>query len=75
MLHKFLLKINNQCIKSHEFSFQEETEWQHFLRCNIECLAKIADISPIPIFTLLVISKFLGRISYRYNENICNIGF
>lgn len=33
--------------------FQEETEWQHFLRCNIECLAKVADISPVPIFTLM----------------------
>lgn len=39
------------------FHLQGETEWQHFLRYNIECLAKVAEISPVPIFLLLVRSQ------------------
>lgn len=49
----FLVPFFIRWMHSTFFIFQEETEWQHFLRCNIECLAKIADIAPMPIFTLL----------------------
>ncbi|KAL6260200.1 hypothetical protein P5V15_007735 [Pogonomyrmex californicus] len=56
ILQKMSFKLNARVLRdldTESLDENEETEWQHFLRCNIECLAKIADISPIPIFTLL----------------------
>lgn len=56
VLQKISFKIEARTLKfldTENLDENEETEWQHFLRCNIECLAKIADISPVPIFTLL----------------------
>jgi len=31
-----------------------ETEWQRFLRENIECIAKVADLAPVHIYALVV---------------------
>ncbi|XP_026671762.1 exportin-6-B isoform X2 [Ceratina calcarata] len=56
VLQKISFKLNTRTLKdldTENLDENEETEWQHFLRCNIECLAKVADISPIPVFTLL----------------------
>ncbi|KAI4499252.1 hypothetical protein M0802_005512 [Mischocyttarus mexicanus] len=56
VLHKMCFKFNAQSLKELDIESldeNEETEWQHFLRCNIECLAKLADVSPFPVFTLL----------------------
>ncbi|KAK0179050.1 hypothetical protein PV327_007876 [Microctonus hyperodae] len=56
VIQKISFKLNARILKDMDtetLDENEETEWQHFLRCNIECLAKIADISPIPIFTIL----------------------
>ncbi|XP_043273966.1 exportin-6 [Venturia canescens] len=56
IFQKISFKLDARTLKTLDTEIldeNEETEWQHFLRCNIECLAKIADIAPIPIFTLL----------------------
>ncbi|XP_012256638.2 exportin-6 [Athalia rosae] len=56
VLQKISFKFNAQALKdldTETLDENNETEWQHYLRCNIECLAKVADISPIPVFTLL----------------------
>ncbi|XP_020297915.1 exportin-6-B [Pseudomyrmex gracilis] len=56
ILQKLSFKINSRILMeldTESLDENEETEWQHFLRCNVECLAKIADISPVPVFTLL----------------------
>ncbi|XP_043495290.1 exportin-6-A [Polistes fuscatus] len=56
VLQKMCFKFNAQALReldTESLDENEETEWQHFLRCNIECLAKLADVSPIPVFTLL----------------------
>ncbi|XP_066594212.1 exportin-6 [Prorops nasuta] len=56
VLQKISFKLNARVLKdldTENLDENEETEWQHFLRCNIECLAKIADIFPMPVFTLL----------------------
>ncbi|XP_025155531.1 exportin-6 isoform X2 [Harpegnathos saltator] len=56
VLQKMSFKLNARILRdldTESLDENEETEWQHFLRCNVECLAKIADISPIPVFTLL----------------------
>ncbi|XP_046621831.1 exportin-6-A isoform X1 [Neodiprion virginianus] len=56
VLQKVTFKFNAHTLKvldTDTLDENDETEWQHFLRCNIECLAKVADISPIPVFTLL----------------------
>ncbi|EZA61560.1 Exportin-6 [Ooceraea biroi] len=56
ILQKMSFKLNARVLRdldTESLDENEETEWQHFLRCNVECLAKIADISPIPVFTLL----------------------
>ncbi|XP_012277726.1 exportin-6-A [Orussus abietinus] len=56
VLQKISFKLDAQTLKdldTETLDENEETEWQHFLRCNVECLAKVADISPVPIFTLL----------------------
>ncbi|XP_034945488.1 exportin-6 isoform X2 [Chelonus insularis] len=56
ILQKISFKSNSRILKDLDTKIiddNEETEWQHFLRCNIECLAKISDIIPIPILTLL----------------------
>ncbi|XP_024220369.1 exportin-6-A isoform X1 [Bombus impatiens] len=67
VLQKMSFKLNTRTLKdldTESLDENEETEWQHFLRCNIECLAKIADISPIPIFTLLYRSWREGLIMF-----------
>ncbi|KAG7209017.1 hypothetical protein KM043_015183 [Ampulex compressa] len=56
VLQKMSFKLNARVLReldTESLDENEETEWQHFLRCNVECLAKVADISPIPVFTLL----------------------
>ncbi|XP_024879338.1 exportin-6-like, partial [Temnothorax curvispinosus] len=67
ILQKMSFKLNARVLRdldTENLDENEETEWQHFLRCNIECLAKIADISPIPIFTLLYRSWREGLIVF-----------
>ncbi|XP_015597326.1 exportin-6-B isoform X2 [Cephus cinctus] len=53
---KISFKLDSQTLKDLDVETldeNEETEWQHYLRRNVECLAKVADISPIPVFTIL----------------------
>ncbi|XP_076289185.1 exportin ellipsoid body open isoform X2 [Lasioglossum baleicum] len=56
VVQKMSFKLNSRTLKDLDtegLDENEETEWQHFLRCNVECLAKVAEICPIPVFTLL----------------------
>ncbi|KAH0561394.1 hypothetical protein KQX54_016533 [Cotesia glomerata] len=56
VLQKISFKHESRTLKdldTETLDENQETEWQHFLRRNIECLAKIAEISPVEIFTLL----------------------
>ncbi|XP_063983905.1 exportin-6 isoform X2 [Diachasmimorpha longicaudata] len=56
VLNRMSFKVEGRNLKdldTETLDDNEETEWQHFLRCNIECLARVADISPLPVFNLL----------------------
>ncbi|XP_015438006.1 PREDICTED: exportin-6 [Dufourea novaeangliae] len=67
VLQKMSFKLNTRTLKdldTESLDENEETEWQHFLRCNVECLAKVAEISPIPVFTLLYRSWKEGLIIF-----------
>lgn len=67
ILQKMSFKFNARVLRdldTESLDENEETEWQHFLRCNVECLAKIADISPVSIFVLLYRSWREGLIIF-----------
>nr|XP_031828548.1 exportin-6-B isoform X2 [Nomia melanderi] len=67
VLQKMSFKLNTRALKDLDtegLDENEETEWQHFLRCNVECLAKVAEICPIPVFTLLYRSWREGLIIF-----------
>lgn len=67
ILQKMSFKFNARALReldTESLDENEETEWQHFLRCNVECLAKVADVSPIPVFTLLYHSWKEGLIVF-----------
>ncbi|XP_011308703.1 exportin-6 [Fopius arisanus] len=56
LLNRMSFKVEGRNLKdldTETLDDNDETEWQHFLRCSIECLARVADISPLPVFNLL----------------------
>lgn len=43
---------------------QSETEWQHFLRQNLEAVAKIAELAPANTFKSVVSKKYIQYLEY-----------
>ena len=37
-----------------DFDYNEETEWQHYLRASIECIMRVADVFPNDVLRIIV---------------------